>query len=81
MSCYFYQNKTDSILWLMYPCVLYKQTTMQSTQWHMCGEKALSYIFGGQANVVQPIWGGADEGSNFKTIQQKFKCTYPFIQQ
>lgn len=32
---------------------------MQSTQWHVCGEKALSYIFGGQANVVQPIWGGA----------------------
>lgn len=59
MSCYFYQNKTDSLLWLMYPCVLYKQTTMQSTQWHVCGEKALSYIFGGQANVVQPIWGGA----------------------
>lgn len=27
----------------------------------VCGEKALSYILGGQGNVVQPIWGGMKE--------------------
>lgn len=36
MSCYFYQNKTDTILQLKYPCILYKQSTMQSTHYGKC---------------------------------------------